>query len=159
MFGGQGSDYEVIEDSARRSRNKIRILRTDGDGIFGRSESFQRLLVKEKFIHERPAPYDHRQSSKIDRECGNVARGVNTALAQRGAPPNFWSAAASHFIFTRNILPRIESEKGGKNFSSPDSILENRKVEFNLIHLVAFGTQVTCYLPIDRRLVVKHLVN
>ena len=54
---------KVIGDARARSRNNIRILRTDGDGIFGRSESFNKLREKQKFIHERPAPYDHKQSA------------------------------------------------------------------------------------------------
>ena len=53
---------KVLSDSRSRSHNKIRILRTDGDGIFGRSGSFQELKEREGFIHERPAPYDHQQS-------------------------------------------------------------------------------------------------
>ena len=98
----------IITDSKTRSRNNIRILRTDGDGIFGRSESFKKLKEKEHFIHERPAPYDHKQSSKIDRECRTILEGVNTYLEQSGAPPNFWGDATDHFIFTRNILPKIK---------------------------------------------------
>src|SRR6185437_6259302 len=29
--------------------------------------------------------------------------------------------------------------------------LENRNIHFNLKHLVAFGTQATCYIPPERR--------
>ena len=77
---------------------------------------------------------------------------MNTALDQSGAPSNFWGEAADHFIFTRNVIPRIEigvEEK--KTYVSPSFILEKRKIDFNLKHLVAFGTQVTCYIPPDRR--------
>jgi hypothetical protein len=143
---------KVIADSRARSHNKIRVLRTDGDGIFGRSKSFQDLRDKEEFIHERPAPYDHQQSAIIDRECRTILEAVNTSLDQSGAPPNFWGEAADHFVFTRNILPRIKVEVEGKvEYKSPMCILENRKIEFNLKHLVAFGTQVTCLIPPERR--------
>jgi len=138
---------KVLLDARTRSRNKIRILRTDGDGIFGRSETFKKLKEKEEFVHERPPPYDHQQSAIIDRECRTLLEGVNTALDQSGAPPNFWGEAADHFIFTRNTLPRVEignkESKEGVQHKSPNTVLENRKVEFNLKHLVAFGTQVT----------------
>ena len=50
-----------------RSGNNIKILRTDGDGVFGRSKTFQELRDREKFIHERPASYDHQQNALIDR--------------------------------------------------------------------------------------------
>jgi hypothetical protein len=144
---------KVLLDAKVRSRNSLRILRTDGDGIFGRSRNFQELREKEGFIHERPPPYDHQQSAIVDRECRTLLEGVSTALDQSGAPPNFWGEAADHFIFTRNILPRVEVREsaGGKTMKSPSSVLENRKIDFNLKHLVAFGTQVTCYLPHDRR--------
>ena len=72
---------------------------------------------------------------------------MNTSLDQSGAPPNFWGDAADHFIFTRNIISRVQVGEGGeKKFLSPTSILENRKIDFNIKHLVAFGTQVTYHL-------------
>ena len=37
----------VVRESYIRSRNKLRVLRTDGDGIFGRSKSFQELRERE----------------------------------------------------------------------------------------------------------------
>ena len=142
----------VIIDCKARSRNNIRILRTDGDGIFGRSETFQKLKEREGFTHERPAPYDHKQSSIIDRECRTLLEGVSTSLDQAGAPPSWWSMAAQHFVFTRNTLTRVEvEEKGEKKNYSPSSMLEGRRIDFNLKHLVAFGTQVSCYLPHSRR--------
>lgn len=142
----------VLRDAKARSRNGIRILRTDGDGIFGRSKTFQELKARENFIHERPAPYDHQQSAVVDRECRTLLESINTALDQSGAPPSFWGDAAAHFIFTRNILPRIETEENGERvYKSPTEILEGRKIHFNLKHLAAFGTQVTCWIPPDRR--------
>ena len=89
---------KVLLDSKIRSKNKIRILRTDGDGIFGRSETFNKLKEKEEFIHERPPPYDHKQSAMIDRECRTLLEGINTSLDQSGALSNFWGEAADHFI-------------------------------------------------------------
>ena len=55
-------------------------------------------------------------------------------------------------MFTRNIIPRVEvGKEGKKTYVSPSSILEKRKIDFSLKHLNAFGTQVTCYIPPDRR--------
>ena len=49
---------KIIKEAYIRSRNRIRILRTDGDGIFGRSKTFQEMRERErkKFTHEQPAP-------------------------------------------------------------------------------------------------------
>ena len=105
---------KVIADARARSGRNIRILRTDGDGIFGRSDSFKEIKEKEKFIHERPAPYDYQQSAIIDRECRTLLEGVNTYLDQSGAPPNLWGEAQDHFVYTRNMLPRVEQVVGGK---------------------------------------------
>jgi hypothetical protein len=53
------------------------------------------------------------------------------------------------------ILPRVEvkreSEGDVREFKSPNSIHESRKIDFNLKHLVAFGTQITCFIPPERR--------
>ena len=65
---------KVISDAQARSHNDIRIVRSDGDGIFGRSEIFKKMKETEKFIHERPAPYDQQQSAIIDRSCRTFAR-------------------------------------------------------------------------------------
>ena len=70
----------IIADPRARSGRKIRILRTDGDGIFDQSKRFQELKDRENFIRERPAPYDHQQSAVIDRECRTLLEGVDIFL-------------------------------------------------------------------------------
>ena len=40
-----------LKDAFIRSRNTIRVLKTDGDGIFGRSKTFQEM--REREIHTR----------------------------------------------------------------------------------------------------------
>ncbi len=42
---------KVLLDAKARSRNEERIVRTDWDGILGRSKSFQESKEKEKFIY------------------------------------------------------------------------------------------------------------
>jgi len=148
----------VLKDARIRSGNKIKILRTDGDGIFGRSATFKALVEELGFIHERPAPNDRQQSALIDRECRTLLEAVHTAIFQSGAPPNFWGDAADHFIFTRNIIRRIDCKKeekegngevscskiggeaaaaakvggGGSSdrYKSPNEIFENRHIHF-----------------------------
>jgi len=104
---------KILKDAFIRSRNTIRVLKTDGDGIFGRSKTFQEMREREKFTHERPAPYDHKQSAIIDRECRTILEAVNTAIEQSGAPPDFWGHATDHFIFN---VPRINGRRRGKLF-------------------------------------------
>ena len=77
---------KILLDARARSGRNIKILRTDGDGIFGRSASFQKIKEEFNFIHERPAPYDHNKSAVIDRECRTLLEGTSTLLFQSGAP-------------------------------------------------------------------------
>ena len=110
------------------------------------------MVADAGIVHERSAPRDHNQSAFIDRECRTLLEGVQTAMIQSGAPVSFWSEAAKHFAFTRNNVPRHKkSVKGREVFVSANNIFENSDRLFNLTHLVAFGTQATCYLPPERR--------
>ena len=60
--------------------------------------------------------------------------------------------AVSHYIYTRNNIQKHETEKNGeKIFISPNNKLEGVVNPFSLKHLVAFGTQCTCYIPPPRR--------
>jgi hypothetical protein len=143
---------KVLHEARIRSGRRLKYLRADGDGIFGRSANFQSLAQAEGFIHEKPAPYDHQQSALIDRECRSLLEAVNTALYQSGAPSNFWGEAAQHYTFTRNNIPRHEVLKNGKRtFISPNNMFEGIFNPYSLKHLVAFGTQATCCIPPERR--------
>ena len=143
---------KVLSESKVLSGRGVRYLRTDGDGIFGRSKGFQSLQAELGFIHERPSPYDHNQSSVVDRECRTLLEGTSTNLHRAGAPATFWGEAADHFIFTRNHMPRHEIVRGANiAYISPHDFHAGRNTLFSLKNLVAFGTQVTCYIPKARR--------
>ena len=143
---------KVLDESKIITGRKIKYLRTDGDGVFGRSKSFQELQEREQFIHERPSPYDHNQNSVIDRECRTLLEGTSTNLIRSGAPSNFWGECLDHFIFTKNHIPKHEiTHNGHKIFISPNNLHAGKNEEFNLKNLVAFGTQVTCYIPKEKR--------
>jgi len=143
---------KILLDSKVRSGRRVRFLKTDGDGIFGRSRSFQELRERENFVHERPAPFDHNQNALIDRECRTLLEAASTALIKSGAPSTFWGEATDHFVFTKNNLPSHEVLKEGKKiFVSPNNYHSGADNKFNLSHLVAFGTQATCYIPRERR--------
>jgi hypothetical protein len=136
-----------LSDSRAKSGRQVKFLQTDGDGIFGRSKSFQEIKTQQNFIHLQPAAYDHDQNGLIHRECRTLLEGASTSIAQSGAPPTFWAEAARHFIFTRNNIPRVESIQDRKKiFISPENALMGRVDPFSLKRLVAFGTQVTCYI-------------
>ena len=137
----------VIDDVEARSGRKVRVVRTDGDGMFSKSTEFLALKQSKGFTHERAA-YDHNQNALIDRECRTVLESVSTSLIQSGAPSTLWGEASEHFVFTRNNIPR---RKEGEEYKTPESVLCGREIKFNIKHLVAFGTQVTCFIPEDRR--------
>ena len=144
-MGDKTGAYEALEkvlaESKTRSGRPCKFLRTDGDGIFGRSGRFQEIRDRLGFIHERPAPYDHEQSCHIDRECRTLLEATATALIQSGAPPSFWGEAAAHYTFTRNNTPRHEViVDGQKVYLSPNQVFEGHQNPFNLTRLVPFGT-------------------
>ena len=108
-----GSDEairKILLDARARSGRPVKVLRTDGDGIFGRSASFQKLKEEFSFIHERPPAYDHNKSAVVDRECRTLLEGTATLLFQSGAPPSMWQEAGAYFVFVRNRLPRFETQ-------------------------------------------------
>ena len=149
-----GSDQSIVDtviDAKARSGKALRFLKTDGDGIF-RSESLADICKKYGFIHERSAPNDHNSNPEIEREIRTVFEGTATAMEASGAPSSFWAEAMHHFVFTRGVLPaRPATVEGRTCFKSPSSILDPNARRFKMEYLVAFGTLVTCYLPVERR--------
>ena len=77
--------------------------------------------------------------------------GVATALLRSGAPARFWGEAENHRVFTFNCLPIVEDPDKPGSFCSRKNLLQGNRVPANLEILMAFGTSVTCYIPVDRR--------
>ena len=48
-------------------------------------------------------------------------------------------------------MHETETENGEKKYISPDMMFDKSEREFNLTHLIAFGTQATCFIPKPRR--------
>lgn len=65
-------------------------------------------------------------------------------------PPSFWQEAGTYFIFVRNRLPRLETEKMGV-FVSSEEKLRNIVKPFALKNFVPFGAQVNCLIPPKKR--------
>ena len=139
---------KVLLDARARSGRPIKILRTDGDGIF-RSDTFNKIKEEFNFIHERPAPYDHNKSAVVDRECRTLLEGTATLLFQSGAPPSWWQEAGSYFVFVRNRL-RLDTESVGVFVSSEEKLRGIIK-PFVLKNFVPFGAQVNCLIPPEAR--------
>jgi hypothetical protein len=139
---------EVLQEVKTLTGKPVKYLRTDGDGIFARSQNFKDLQEKEGFQHERPAPYDHQQSGLIDRECRTMLESISTLLIESGLPSSFWGEAAEHFTFTKNNIPTHRHSK--KLFISPYEKLTG-KPGLNLKYFVAFGTKTTVFQPKEQR--------
>src|SRR6185312_11565037 len=112
--GADQAVEQVLIDCKARSGKDVKIIKTDGDGIFT-SKSFERLRVKYKFIHEFSAPEDHNSNPVIEREIRTLFEATATALTESGAPASFWADAQQHFVFTKNILPIVAVKEEGKN--------------------------------------------
>jgi hypothetical protein len=54
-------------------------------------------------------------------------------------------------VFTINVLPIVPDPKDPKKFLSRKNLLEGNDKPFPLDRLMAFGTAVTCYIPVERR--------
>ena len=144
---------DVLSEAKVRSGRPAKFVKSDGDGVFGRSAEFQEIQKNFGFIHERSAPYDHNQNAIVERMCRSVLEGIQTSLEGSGAPPSFWFEAACHFAFTRNHRPRvpIESKKGQQEYWSTNEAFEGARNPISAKHFVAFGTQVTCCKPKETR--------
>jgi len=130
---------------------KVKFLRTDGDGIFRESKNFLDLQKKYGFRHERPGPYDHKHSAHIDRECRTLLDGTRTLLFESGLPSSFWGEASNHFTFVKNQIPIHRVERNGKKvFISPFEKLFGQP-GMPLRYLMPFGTAVSVFLPKETR--------
>jgi len=141
---------KILLDARSRSGRPVKVLRTDGDGIFGKSGSFQKLKEEFHFIHEQSPAYDHNKSAVVDRECRTLLEGTATLLFQSGAPPSMWQEAGAYFVFVRNRLPRLETETVGVFISSEEKLRGIVK-PFVLNNFVPFGAQANCLIPPEKR--------
>jgi transposase InsO family protein len=146
---------KIFVDSQALSGRPVQIFHSDGDGVFSSKET-QDFLLREKIRHEYSAPYDSNTNPFVERARRTIFEGVCTALLRSGAPASFWGEAEAHKIFTMNVMPTIPDEKKAGNFISRQNLLLGVNRPFNLDHLMAFGTQTTCYVPVERRKGGKH---
>jgi hypothetical protein len=85
---------EVLQDAKARCGRACKVVKADGDRIFGTSKRFLEIQREFGFVFERAAPHDHNDSAHIDRECRSLLEGTAAALEQSGAPATFWGEAA-----------------------------------------------------------------
>ena len=141
---------KIIADAQAASGRRLQYFQTDGEGVFA-GEQTAGLLEGEKIRHLWGAPHDSNTNPFIERARRTVLEGTTTSLIRSGAPANFWGEAENHKIFTMNVLPHHEDPDEKGVYLSRKNLLEGNKRKFNLDHLMAFGTAVTCYIPIEMR--------
>lgn len=141
---------KILLDSAALSGRRVQIFHSDGDGVFASGETND-LLTAEKIRHEYSAPYDSNTNPFVERARRTIFEGVCTALLRAGAPASFWGEAENHKIYSMNVLPTVPDPNNQGSFISRRNLLEGNRRPYNLNHLMAFGTAVTCYVPKERR--------
>ena len=146
---------QVLADSQALSGRPLQIFRSDGDGTFKSGENAAFLLEK-SVRHEFSAPYDSDTIPFVERSRRTIFEGVCTALVRSNAPASFWGEAEAHKIFTINQLPTVPDPKDPTKYVSRFNLLTGTSRTFNLARLQAFGTLVTCYIPIKARVGGKH---
>jgi len=144
------STPKIFVDSWGLSGNRVQVLRSDGDGVFTSVEN-RKMLEAAQVRQECSAPYDSDTNPFIERARRTVFEGVATALIRSGAPARFWGEAENHKIFTINCLPTVEDPEKPGAYCSRKNLLQGNRVPANLEILMAFGTSVTCYIPVERR--------
>src|SRR5687768_13359438 len=86
------------------------------------------------FVHMRSAPYDHLERT------------------HRAELHRVFRERRLHTTHTRNNIPSHEKiVEGRRVFISPENLLRGADSPYSLKHLVRFGTQVTCYIPKEKR--------
>ena len=172
LFIDEGSDYlfafrqksktdhyrdlpQVIAECRALSGRPLQIFRSDGDGTFKSAEHAE-IMLKEKIRHEFGAPHDSDTNPKVERARRTILEGVCTALLRANAPASFWGEAEAHKIYTINNLPTQPDPKNPGKFISRWNLLTGSERPLNLARLQAFGTMVTCYIPVKARHEGKH---
>jgi len=113
-------------------------------------------MLTEKIRHEFSAPHDSDTNPKVERARRTILEGVCTALLRANAPASFWGEAEAHKIYTINNLPTQPDPKNPGKFISRWNLLTGSERPLNLARLQAFGTMVTCYIPVKARHEGKH---
>ena len=145
----------IFLDAGALSGNRVQIFQTDGDGVFTANET-RKILEEHKVRHEWGAPYDSDTNAHIERARRSVFEGVATALLRSGAPSGLWGEAEAHKVFTMNVLPTVEDPDKPGGYCSRKNLLQGNRCPADLEKLMAFGTQATCYIPVEARKGGKH---
>ena len=141
---------QVFLDSQALSGRPVQIFHSDGEGVFSGGRTVE-ILQEGKIRSEFAAPYDSNTNPFVERARRTVFEGVCTALLRAGASASWWGEAEAHKIFTINNLPTVPDPEAPGKFLSKKNLLVGDKRPFNLERLMAFGTAVTCYVPLERR--------
>jgi hypothetical protein len=145
----------IFLDAWALSGKKVQVFQSDGDGVFTSAET-RKMLEEQHVRHEWSAPYDSDTNAFIERARRTVFEGVACALLRSGAPSSLWGEAEAHKVYTMNMLPTVEDPDKPGSYCSRKNLLQGNRCPADLEKFMAFGTQATCFVPVDARSGGKH---
>ena len=134
------------KESFALSGNRMRLLETDSDSVFGSKES-QRMYQEKVVSHSAAAPYEH--CPYIEGQNRIRFEAVSAMMKRANAKSSKWSLARKHFVFTMNNIRVVKITDG--SLLSKKNIFENNTTVFNPIFFVAFGTRCQVQIPASQR--------
>ena len=142
--------YQVFpshwKESWALSGNRMRLLETDSDTVFGSKES-QKIFQEKVVSHSAAAPYEH--CPYIESQNRIRFESVSAMMKRANAKSSKWSLARKHFVFTANNIRVVKLADG--SLLSKKNIFENNTTVFNPIFFTAFGTRCQVQIPAGQR--------
>ena len=135
---------KTISNLNARSGNKVRLLKSDGDGIFT-SKEMEEYCVVSNIRHEYSSPGDHRQNGRPENLIKTISSHVRAVLVASGIPRHLWDEVACAFCFVRNNV-RIWMNKKG-SLRSAKELLEGHDVAFNIELFLPNGCLLAVHIP------------
>ena len=108
------------------------------------NEEMKQLAREFKLNLEKPAPYIHEQSGKVERSHRTILGMARSMMKTACLPDMFWNLAMNAAIYIHNRIPT----KGNNNWNSP---YESRYgILPDLMKLRVFGCKAYPYIPKEK---------
>ena len=95
-------------------------------------------------------PYEHRETSTVERDHRNLGDGVVKALDQPHLTPKYIAFAYYHCVDTQNMLPSLLSPA-----TTPQLLWDNKKIDLRETPILPFGCVVKAHIPLNLQTVIS----
>ncbi len=133
---------KTYQEGMQLAGTKLRCIRGDGAGEFGRSKIFRQELGNLGLQWESSPPYTHQQQGLVERAIRQITEGGRAQLARSYLGNDYWFLACQDFTLKSNCLPH--QSLGGD--SPYERLHPGRKPRYQAFR--KFGQ--TAYVHIDK---------